>query len=61
MKKFLSIMLGLALVLGTASATFGQDPAPEKKEEGKEGKKKGGKKGGKKKKSGDEAPPPAAN
>ena len=41
MKKFLSLMLGMSLVLGLATVTF----AEEKKEgEKKEGKKKGGKK-----------------
>jgi hypothetical protein len=40
MKKLMTLMLGAALVFGTAAVSFGQD-AP-KKEEGK--KKKGGKK-----------------
>ena len=41
MKKFLSLMLGMSLVLGLATVSF----AEEKKEgEKKEGKKKGGKK-----------------
>jgi len=41
MKKIMSLMLGLSLILGTASFAFGQD-AP--KTDKKEGKKKGGKK-----------------
>jgi hypothetical protein len=46
MKKLLSIMLGLTLVLGTVSTTFAQEG--EKKEEGK--KKKSKKKEGEEKK-----------
>jgi hypothetical protein len=46
MKKLLSLMLGMSLVLGTASLAFGQDnPPPEKKAKKK--------KRGKKKKGGD--------
>ncbi len=41
MKKFMSVLLGLALVIGTASVTFAQE---EKKETKKEKKKKKGKK-----------------
>jgi hypothetical protein len=48
MKKLLSIMLGLTLVLGTVSTTFAQEG--EKKEEGK-------KKKSKKKKEGEEKKP----
>lgn len=39
MKKFASMLLGLSLILGTASVTFGQDKM-EKKEEKKDKKKK---------------------
>lgn len=49
MKKLLSIMLGLTLVLGTVSTTFAQEG--EKKEEGKK------KKGKKKKAEGEEKKP----
>lgn len=49
MKKLLSIMLGLTLVLGTVSTTFAQEG--EKKEEGKK------KKGKKKKTEGEEKKP----
>jgi len=56
MKKLLSVMLGLTLILGTVTTTFAQqDKGEEKKEE----MKKKGKKKGKKKSAGD-APPPAA-
>jgi hypothetical protein len=41
MKKLLSMMVGLGLILGTATLTFGAD---DKKEDKKEGKKKGKKK-----------------
>jgi len=41
MKKLLTIMLGLSLILGTVSVSFAED-APKKEEEGK--KKKSGKK-----------------
>ena len=39
MKKLMSIMLGLSLILGSAAITFAQDPAPEKKEKKKKKKK----------------------
>ena len=42
MKKIMSLMLGLSLIMGVASVSFAQ----EKKEEKKEKKKKGGKKKG---------------
>jgi len=42
MKKIMTLMLGLALVMGTTAAAFGADDTK------KEGKKKGGKKGEKK-------------
>ena len=42
MKKIMSIMLGLSLIIGTASFAFGQEKEGGKKE----GKKKGGKKKG---------------
>lgn len=48
MKKLLSIMLGLTLIIGTATASFAAQE--EKKEEGK-------KKKGKKKKGGEEKQP----
>ena len=44
MKKLMTLMLGMALVLGTATVTFAQDKKDDKKEEKKDGKKKGGKK-----------------
>ena len=47
MKKLLSIMLGLTLVIGTATASFAAQ----------EEKKEGGKKKGKKKKGGEEKKP----
>lgn len=54
MKKILSLMLGLSLILGTTSLAFGQDnPAPEKKTKTK--------KKGKKKKGGDTSTPPSSN
>jgi hypothetical protein len=49
MKKIMSLMLGLSLILGTASFAFGQDTT-------KDAPKKEGKKKGKKKK--EDAPPP---
>ncbi len=52
MKKVLGIMLGLSLVIGTASISFAQ----EKKEEGKS--EEGKKKKGKKKKSAEEEKKP---
>lgn len=48
MKKIMSIMLGLSLIVGSAAVSFA---APQEKE-GKDGKK-GGKKGGKKDKKDD--------
>jgi len=42
MKKFMSVMLGLSLVLGAATVAFAQDKTDDTK---KEGKKKGKKKG----------------
>ncbi len=44
MKKLMTLMLGMSLVIGTATVTFAQEKKEDKKEE-----KKGGKKGGKKK------------
>lgn len=44
MKKLMSVMLGLSLLLGVATVSSAQDDAK------KEGKKKGGKKGGDEKK-----------
>jgi hypothetical protein len=41
MKKLMSVLLGLSLVIGAASLAFGEDKKDEPK---KEGKKKGGKK-----------------
>ena len=51
MKKIMSLMLGLSLILGTASLAFGQD-TPKTDTPKKEGKKKGGKK------KKEDAPPP---
>lgn len=49
MKKLASVLLGLSLVVGSASIAFGQDkPKEEPKKE--KGKKKGGKKKGEEKK-----------
>jgi hypothetical protein len=43
MKKFLSLMLGMSLVLGAATVAFAQDKGDEKKEtKKKKGKKKNG-------------------
>lgn len=53
MKRLLSVMLALTLVLGAVEVTFAQD---QPKEEGKEKKKRKGKK----KKGGEEPKPPAA-
>ena len=54
MKKLMSVMLGLSLIVGSASLAFGQ-AKDEPKKEGKKGK--GGKKGGgKKDKDKDKAP-----
>ena len=53
MKKFMSIMLGLTLVVGSATLVFGQGKEPEGKEQGKGKKGKGGK-GGKEGKEGKE-------
>lgn len=39
MKKFMSMMLGLSLILGAASVTFAQAPTPKKEEQKKEEKK----------------------
>ncbi|MBI4877157.1 MAG: hypothetical protein HY822_21190 [Acidobacteria bacterium] len=39
MKKLMSILLGLSLVIGTASMVFGQEKKEEKKETKKKGKK----------------------
>lgn len=47
MKKIMTAMLGLSLLVGTASFAFGQDNDKDKKET-KKGGKKGGKKGDKK-------------
>ncbi|MBL8223097.1 MAG: hypothetical protein JNL62_27915 [Bryobacterales bacterium] len=44
MKKLLSIMLGLTLVLGTVSTTFAQEGEKKEGEKKEEGKKKKGKK-----------------
>ena len=45
MKKLMTLMLGMALAVGTVAVTFAQDPP--KMEDGKKaGKKKGGKKKG---------------
>ncbi len=46
MKKIMSVMLGLSLVLGLATVSFAQDKGDDTKKEGK--------KKGKKKKEGDE-------
>lgn len=43
MKKIMSLMLGMSLVLGAASYAFGQDKSDDKSKTAK--KKKGGKKG----------------
>jgi hypothetical protein len=48
MNKFMSVLLGLSLVIGTASLGFAQEKTDEAK---KEGKKKGGKKKGAEKKT----------
>lgn len=47
MKKFAAILLGMSLILGTATVSFGQEKKEEKKE--KKGKKKGEKKAEEKK------------
>ena len=49
MNKFMSVLLGLSLVIGTASLGFGAEEG--KDEAKKEGKKKGGKKKGAEKKT----------
>ena len=43
MKKLMTLMLGMAFMLGTVATTFAQE-TPKKDETGKTGKKKGGKK-----------------
>jgi hypothetical protein len=50
MKKFMTMMLGLSLVIGTATFAFGADDTKDKD------KKETKKKGGKKKKGDDKAP-----
>jgi hypothetical protein len=45
MKKIMSVMLGLGLLMGVTTVAFSQDPAPEKKKKGK-------------KKTGDRTPAP---
>ena len=49
MKKFMSLMLGLTLVVGAATIAFAQDDNKDKAKDGKKGK-------GKKGKDGDKAP-----
>jgi hypothetical protein len=51
MKKLMSVLLGLSLMVGTAAVSFAQDKKEEKKTEKK--------KKGKKKKDGDEKKPAA--